>query len=885
MLFQEKDLFEVRDKLIKVHSGIVVYNDDPRRLGRVKVIIPGIYEDEDYDSLPWCRPLLPSTAGGSPDRIEFSVPKIGSDVEVTFRDNYYNPFYQTCRIIEGQSPKVIFGEDYPNTFGKVYPSGQIRRGNSVARWSESFHPSGMFNRVSIRGDYSMHVPGDLIINVDGRLNVNSNYWKNGGGGLGNVLNELAYAHVNGPYLKGVLDLAAILPTSSEEGNDSPILNFYDYVSSMKKLAETLISTLQPDYSNLQQILSTVKDKYFITRSFRALNGTSGIASMVFSFFGLFGVWSAGWLYSSEDIIDGAVLNLNSQTKFREILTSNFHPEENQDKEEWDIVQFNLNKMVLGFSALQNVSKIFVFCDEMRIVVDTVGTGNPNIIFSSLPEPLRSFILEALNNLVILLFNATSVIGEEYQVKFLDSFGLFKFFTSNYANVNFIQTCLEELSSVSGLTGKYLGNYGRVIGFSITQELEGSSSWYEGLKDTAERFGWSDEVLASLLENAEESFRIKTEEGVNNEEDKYLLDLSELLNGLKGVFPKSKIMPFVEDLGLDKPITSRTKTSSSSLVEENPSEESELVYLSPTTVLTFIFRDLVNLQYGTYEEGSLAADVVAAGEGSMVGKGEGGIEIQISKLFLLGGAISTICKSVEFQSIVSDTLGEEIAERLSEFRTPEEEEETEEEEEEGGDEEELDDIFKSVAYLFGVCYRWFENYTTNSGLSDELNERVRYQKLNTFIIGLDPNLLVQSGVPVEEIILLVSRLIDNYSITPENIYPYGFGINQILSSGIDYKLVFEEGEPVDVLMKFIGTNKYGINYEEEVEDPEEEWLDFPNGCMFPQMYFYNLIFGCPTVVNQADQANMIRKRRELEILSERMLRLSKQYRASNLKLID
>ena len=877
MLFQEDDLFEVRDKLKKVHSGIVVDNNDPKKLGRVKVIIPCIYEDDDYDVLPWCRPLLPSTAGGSPDRIEFNVPKIGSDVEVIFRDNYYNPFYQTCRIIEGQSPKVIFGEDYPNTFGKVYPSGQIHRGNSTSRWSENFHPSGMFSRVSMRGDYSMHVPGDLIINVDGRLNVNSNYWKNGGGGLGNILNELAYAHVNGPYLKGVLDLAAILPVSNDEGSDSPILNFYDYVSSMKKLSETLVATLQPDYSNLRQILSTVKDKYYITRSFRALNGTSGIASMVFSFFGLFGVWSSSWLYSSEDLIDGAVLSLNSQSKFREVLTSSSSSEEGENNDEWSTVQANLEKMILGFSALQNVAKIFVFCDEMRIVVDSVGTGDPNVIFASLPEPLRSFVLESLNRLVVLLFEVTSVIGEEYQVKFLDSFGLFKFFTSNYSNVNFIETCLEEISSVSGLSGKYLGNYGRVIGFSITQELERSSSWQDGLRETAEKYGWSDEVLSSLLENAEENFRNKVEEGVNNEEDEFVLGLSPLLGELAGVFPKTKVMPFIEDLGLDKPITSRPKTSSSDLVEENPSEESELVYLSPSTVMTFIFRDLVNLQYGTYEDGSLAADVVAAGEGSMVGKGEGGIEIDISKLFLLGGAISTVCKSVEFQSAVSDLLGEEIAERLSQFRT------TEEEEEESEDEDELDDLFKSVAYLFGVCYRWFENYTENSGLSDELNERVRFQKLNTFVIGLDPNLLVQSGIPVEEIILLVSRLIDNYKITPENIYPYGFGINQILASGIDYKLVFNEEEPVDDLMKFIGTDKYGINYEEE--DTEEEWLDFPNGCMFPQMYFYNLIFGCPTVVNQADQANMVRKRRELEILSERMIRLSKQYRASNLKLID
>lgn len=885
MLFEEDDFFESRDNTDKVHTGVVIVNDDPKRLGRIKVYIRGIFDTSDYEAIPWCRPLLPSTTGGSPDRMTFCVPQIGSTVEVVFRDSYYNPLYVSSRIIESQSPKTIFGEDYPNTFGKILPSGIINRGNAISKWSESFHPSGLFQRSTIRGDFSLNVPGDLIIGVDGKISISSGYWKNGGGGLGNVLNELAYAHVNGPYLQGVLDLASMLPVSlDEEGNESPILNFYDYVTSMKTLSETLIQTLQPDYSNLQSILSTVKNKYYITRSIRALNGMSGIASMVFSFFGLFGAWSSGWLNHSEELLDGTVINLNSQSEFRKTITGSYNVEGEDTRSEWEKLQDNLEDMVNGFSVLQNVAKIFVFCDEMRIVVESVGSGNPNVIFASLPESLRSFIIEALNNIVAQLIENTSVIGEENQIKFLDSFGLFKFFTSKYSNPKFIGTCLNEILSVSGLSGERIGEYGNIIGFHINKRVESAADRYDSIKETAKNLGWSNEALSKIVADAEEEFQDMTENGVNNDEEEYLLTLTPLLMKLAQNFPKSKVMPFVEDLQLDKPIAVKPKAETNYILISQSNESSELLYLDPSTVTKFMFMDLPNLKYGSYEDGSLAADVVAAGEGSMAGTGEGGIDIDLSKLYPCGSAISTFCKSVEFHSIVSDVLGSEIAERLSMFRPNEEPEEEEGENEE--EEDELDDVFKSIAYLFGVNYRWFEDFPVIEGISEELNELVRFKKLNTFLVGLDPNLLVQSGVPVEEIILFMSLLIDRYQISPENIYAYGFGINQILSSGIDYKTLFEEDTAIDTIMKYIGTEKYGLDYnpDDNIEGEEPEpWLDFPNGCMYPKLYFNNLIFGCPTIVNQSDQANMVRKRRELKILSDRISRSSQQFRNANINL--
>ena len=423
MLYPTNDLLESRDTLNKIYSGIVVENDDPRRIGRIKVKIKGIFSEDDIEAIPWCRPLLPSTTGGSPDRLAFSVPDIGSAVEVSFRGSFYNPIYTSSRIFESQSPKTIFGDGYPNTSGEISPSGVISRGNSSERWNEKFQSSGLFQRSSAGGDLQINVPGNLTVNVDGDFSIKSNYWQTGGGGLGNILNEIAYAHLNGPYLKGVLDLASALP-ATDDTDESSILKFFNYVDSMSSLSDTLQHQLTPDFLNLPELLEAVPNKYEIQKSFSALGGVSGISSMVFSFFGLFGAWSSTWLNNADELLDSAVLNLNSQTYFKDTLKKKHTSDEKvptpdeTGEEIWITVQKNINDMSEGFNVLLGVAKMFVFCDEMRRVVDIVGTGNPNLVFSSLPEPLHTYIITALNDMVTALLEATKEIGGEKKISSL-----------------------------------------------------------------------------------------------------------------------------------------------------------------------------------------------------------------------------------------------------------------------------------------------------------------------------------------------------------------------------------------------------------------------------------------------------------------------------------
>lgn len=71
--------------------GTVVANDDPLKLGRVKVKITGIFEGEP-NALPWVRRKTDTLFCGSDCEI-FDVPEIGSIVEVRWPYDESTPIY------------------------------------------------------------------------------------------------------------------------------------------------------------------------------------------------------------------------------------------------------------------------------------------------------------------------------------------------------------------------------------------------------------------------------------------------------------------------------------------------------------------------------------------------------------------------------------------------------------------------------------------------------------------------------------------------------------------------------------------------------------------------------------------------------------------------
>lgn len=74
-------MFDPENPYVCVYEGYIVDNKDPRKLGRVKVNVPGLLEPES----DWALPLGAPGAGGDGLGL-WCVPPVGANVTVLFRE-------------------------------------------------------------------------------------------------------------------------------------------------------------------------------------------------------------------------------------------------------------------------------------------------------------------------------------------------------------------------------------------------------------------------------------------------------------------------------------------------------------------------------------------------------------------------------------------------------------------------------------------------------------------------------------------------------------------------------------------------------------------------------------------------------------------------------
>ncbi len=105
------------------HRGIVEDNNDPLRLGRLKVRVDAAYGGQPVDRLPWAWPCF--AYGGMPQMAMFAVPEIGSGVWVEFQwkdgqpDATY-PIWTGIWIAQGETPKEVKGPSEEAHYYKVF---------------------------------------------------------------------------------------------------------------------------------------------------------------------------------------------------------------------------------------------------------------------------------------------------------------------------------------------------------------------------------------------------------------------------------------------------------------------------------------------------------------------------------------------------------------------------------------------------------------------------------------------------------------------------------------------------------------------------------------------------------------------------------------------
>lgn len=122
-LYKFSQFANAQNKLHRPYRAEVVDNNDPSKLGKVKIKIPGLIEG-DNSKLPWAYPQNPYAFGGHPKSAAFHAPRVGSLLTVVFPyGNVYNLFYTGYWHSQNNYAMDPFKTNYPNRYGFVDPTG------------------------------------------------------------------------------------------------------------------------------------------------------------------------------------------------------------------------------------------------------------------------------------------------------------------------------------------------------------------------------------------------------------------------------------------------------------------------------------------------------------------------------------------------------------------------------------------------------------------------------------------------------------------------------------------------------------------------------------------------------------------------------------------
>ena len=164
--------------------GEVVDIEDPKELGRVRVKVFGKFDELENEFIPWARPSNGYSAGSISGTGTFSIPKIGSIVNVNFDNgNLYSPEYTYIQKISDELKSEIEGDNYQTAQSLIYDTDiegglkifyteerglMIKLGETMLNFSRD-------KKITITNksddEYADSNGNSIVIEPDGNLNI------------------------------------------------------------------------------------------------------------------------------------------------------------------------------------------------------------------------------------------------------------------------------------------------------------------------------------------------------------------------------------------------------------------------------------------------------------------------------------------------------------------------------------------------------------------------------------------------------------------------------------------------------------------------------------------------------------------------------------------
>jgi len=146
--------------------GVVVDNNDPEKLQRIKLRIAGLHDDLKDEDLPWTFPSNANThnnGGGTTGQLG-PIPPVGTKLHMKYHDDsMYHGYYEGSVTTKEQRLKSLttgdHGKDYPNVHGTEDASGTLHAINTKRDTVDYTHVSGT--------GWSIDGSGNLQVNVNG----------------------------------------------------------------------------------------------------------------------------------------------------------------------------------------------------------------------------------------------------------------------------------------------------------------------------------------------------------------------------------------------------------------------------------------------------------------------------------------------------------------------------------------------------------------------------------------------------------------------------------------------------------------------------------------------------------------------------------------------